>query len=207
MPGPRKDITPQNAFVKNLLTALLLMTSIVITVAGIYMVQSLFYGRPNHLSRPTGSMRKITGITRDDVFDLSGSEASGNGDPMKLFDENADPANGIMIHPHTQPLPNSKMAIFYPPGRGLRIVADLHGLYALSDFFIYDKALETDSVWLYTGEMNNWKLVAAYATSGHVAAWGWRNFTVNQLSRYVMIRFNSYKPVISELVLYGNLQE
>ncbi|MEO5638902.1 MAG: hypothetical protein ABIR15_17345, partial [Chitinophagaceae bacterium] len=30
---------------------------------------------------------------------------------------------------------------------------------------------------------------------------------VNQLSRYVMIRFNSYKPVISELVLYGNLQE
>jgi len=39
------------------------------------------------------------------------------------------------------------------------------------------------------------------------AAWGWKNFTVNQASRYVMIRFNSYKSIISELVLYGNLQQ
>ena len=208
MPGIKINITSPNAFVKNLLTVLLLLFSIAIVISCIYIAQSVYYRQQYHPSPKSGAtLHKITGITRDDVFDLSGSEGSGNGDPLNLFDENADPANGLIIHPNTQPLPNPKMGIYYPPGRGLRIVVDLHDLYALSDFYIYDKSLEPDSVWLYTGEMNNWKLAAACQTSGHVAAWGWKNFIVHQPSRYVMIRFNSYKAIISELVLYGNLQQ
>jgi len=208
MPGLKINITHPNAFVKNLLTALLLLFSIAIVISCIYIGQSVYFQQQYHSpQKSAATLHKITGITRDDVFDLSGSEASGNGDPLKLFDENADPANGLVTHPNTQPLPNPKMGIYYPPGRGLRIVVDLHDLYALSDFYIYDKSLEPDSVWLYTGEMNNWKLAAAYQTSGHVAAWGWKNFNVHQPSRYVMIRFNSYKAIISELVLYGNLQQ
>lgn len=205
-----QDTQPHIAYpavlAKNGFTLFLFIGSITLTITAIYFSQTIFY---SHRSSPkTGaSLHKITGITRDDVFDLSGSEASGNGNPMKLFDEDADPANGSTAVPNTNPLPNSKMGIYYPPGKGLRIVVDLHDVYALSDFYIYDKALEADSVWLYTGEMNNWKLAAAYATGGHPAAWGWKNFIVHQPSRYVMIRFNSYKAIVSELVLYGNLQQ
>jgi len=205
-----QDTQPHIAYpavlAKNGFTLFLFIGSITLTITAIYFSQTIFYSHRSS-SKTGASLHKITGITRDDVFDLSGSEASGNGNPMKLFDEDADPANGSTAVPNTNPLPNSKMGIYYPPGKGLRIVVDLHDVYALSDFYIYDKALEADSVWLYTGEMNNWKLAAAYATGGHPAAWGWKNFIVHQPSRYVMIRFNSYKAIVSELVLYGNLQQ
>ncbi len=179
---------------------------ITLVVAAFYLGQLLLFHQPS-LSKPGKALTRITGFTRDDVFDLSGSEASGYGDPMKLFDENADPASGILTYPKTDPLPNSKMGIFYPPGKGLRIVIDLHNIYSLSDFYVYDRSLAADSIWFYTGQMNNWKLAAACKTTGHVAAWGWRNFLVNKSARYVMVRFNSYKSVISELVLYGNIKE
>ena len=99
------------------------------------------------------------------------------------------------------------MDIFYPAGKGLRIVIDLHDLYALKSFYLYDRSLGTDSVWLYTGDMNHWTPAAAYKTSGNPAAWGWRYFNTTQSSRFVMIRFNSFQSTISELVLYGDLQQ
>ena len=194
------------AFINSLLPALLLACCIVVTISCIYIIQSFFYTHQFPAAKNRAAIQRITGISRDDVYDLSGSEASGNGDPMKLFDENADPVNLPTI-PGTNPLPNSRMDIFYPPGRGLRIVVDLHDIYALSDFYLYDKSLESDSVWLYTGEMNNWQLAAAYATKGNPAAWGWKNFGVQRASRFVMIRFNSHKSVIAELVMYGALQQ
>lgn len=209
MPGIKLNIFNYDRFSKNLLTALILICSITISlISGINLFRSLFY-RYQHpaFQRPATPLHKITGITANDVFDLSGSEASGGGDPIKLFDENADPANGIMGDPKTHPSPLRAINIFYPPGKGFRIVVDLHNLYALSDFYMYDRSFESDSVWLYTGEFNNWKLAAAYATASHTATWGWQHFTVNQSSRFVMIRFNSYKATISELVLYGNLQQ
>ncbi|MEP6749404.1 MAG: hypothetical protein ABJB86_16835 [Bacteroidota bacterium] len=192
--------------VKNLLTALLFACCIALIISLVYIAQTFYYQQllpPKSANHP----HKITGLRRDDVFDLSGSEASGYGDPMKLFDENADPANGIIANPTTHPLPNSKMGIFYPPGKGLRIVVDLHDLYALTDFYLYDKSLASDSIWLYTGEMNNWKLAAAYKTIGNTAGWGWKNFAASQSSRFVMIRFNSFQSVISELVLYGAIKQ
>lgn len=191
--------------IKNLLTALALLAGIATVVVLIYCSQRAFYHQQHAAPAGSTGLHKITGITREDVFDLSGSEASGYGNPMKLFDENTDPANGLPGQPQTQPLPNPKMGIYYPPGKGLRIVVDLHDLYKLADFYLYDKSLETDSIWLYTGDMHHWTLAAAYATGGTIAAWGWKNFTVASESRFVMIRFNSAKSVISELVIYGDL--
>jgi hypothetical protein len=77
----------------------------------------------------------------------------------------------------------------------------------LSALYFYDKSLAPDSVWLYSGNMNNWKLAASYKTVANPAAWGWKNFIVSQSSRFVMIRFNSYRSVISELVLYGAIRQ
>ena len=206
MRGITLHISNPGPFLKNVLTAFFLLSCISIVIILIYIGQTIFYQQA-FLHKPAGDLHKITGFSGDDIFDLSGSAASGYGDPMKLFDENADPANGIDRQPATHPLPNSKMDIFYPPGKGLRIVIDLHDLYALKNFYLYDKSLESDSVWIYTGEMNHWKQAAAYKTAGHVAAWGWRSFAAGQSSRFVMIRFNSFRSVISELVLYGDLEQ
>lgn len=206
MPGRKKNTA--SPFLQNLLTGLLLLGGIIAAVVLLYTAQRLYFNSTFSNAQPVkAGLQKITGITKDDVFDLSGSEGSGNGDPMKLFDEDADPANGIIVHPKTHPLPNALMGIYYPPGKGLRIVVDLHNQYALSDIYLYDRSLATDTVWLYTGEMNNWRQAAVYATGGNAAAWGWRNFPVKQSSRFVMIRFNSAKPIISEMVLYGKLQQ
>jgi hypothetical protein len=204
MPGQKSDKHFFPVLIRNLLTMLLLFGCIAVLVALLYIGQVFFYRQPSPAGTNT-HLHKITGFTNEDVFDLSGSEASGYGDPMKLFDENADPANGIDPRPGTHPLPNSKMNIFYPPGKGLRIVIDLHDLYKLAGFYLYDKSLGMDSVWVYTGEMNHWKLAAAYKTAGQPAAWGWRSFLGRDTSRFVMIRFNSCQSVISELVLYGDL--
>ena len=187
-------------------TLLAMAAAVIIVVWGIYRVQ-VFYHRQSTAVLQASSLHKITGISSNDVFDLSGSEASGGGHPMNLFDEDADPANGKFGNPHTSPLPNSRMDIFYPPGKGLRIVVDLHDLYALSDFYIYDQSLASDSLWLYTGSMNNWTPVAAYNSAGNAAAWGWQHFRLAKNTRYVMIRFNSYKPVITEWVMYGGVQQ
>ncbi len=193
--------------VQNLLLGTLLLCSIIAAVLLVYAGQLIYFRHSFNGPQHPAASQKIAGITKDDVFDLSGSEGSGNGDPMKLFDENADPAIDASTHPKTHPLPNSLMGIYYPPGKGLRIVVDLHDEYALTDLYIYDRSLASDSVWLYTGDMNNWTPVAAYATRGNAAAWGWKNFAVKQSSRFVMIRFNSFKSIISELVLYGKMSK
>ena len=204
MPGNKKD----NLLFKNLLSVLAMGLAVSLAVLGVYRLQRIYYQWGSAgLPLAAAGLQKITGISSNNVFDLSGSEASGNGHPMNLFDEDADPASNAFTHPHTSPLPNSKMDIFYPPGRGLRIVVDLHNLYAISDFYIYDQSLGRDSIWLYTGSMNNWTPVVAYNSVGNAAAWGWQRFQLAKNTRYVMIRFNSYKPVITEWVMYGHVQQ
>src|SRR4051812_43839726 len=79
------------------------------------------------------SSPKITGISRDFVHDLSGSEAGGLGDAMKLFDENCDPKNDESPSPYTSPLPTVAPDKFFPNGKGLRIVIDLQGIYDLTE--------------------------------------------------------------------------
>jgi len=156
--------------IKNLFTVLVFIACIVVLVLFIYGLQVFLY---KDVAGPKRGLHKITGISTESVYDLSGSEASGYGDPMKLFDEDADPANGIDPKPVTQPLPNPKMDIFYPSGKGLRIVIDLHDLYALSSFYLYDKSLASDSIWIYTGNMREWTLASAYKSVWEVAVWCW----------------------------------
>src|SRR5450432_3634496 len=123
MRGIKIIITNPGPFLKNFLTVFLFASCIILAVTLVYIGQAIFYKQAFPF-KSGKNLHKISGFTRDDVFDLSGSEASGYGDPMKLFDENTDPANGILTVPHTNPLPNYKMDIFYPPGKGLRIVID-----------------------------------------------------------------------------------
>ncbi len=208
MPGIKIKNPFNSNVIKNLLAIISFTASIGVVIWSIYFLQRYTYNKqhPAFNKQIADGLHKIT-ITKDDVYDLSGSEASGYSDPMKLFDENTDPANGIAGDPKTQPAPLSKVDLFYPEGKGLRFVIDLHDQYALTDFYLYDRSFGHDSVWLYTGEMNNWKLAKAYETTGGPAGWGWKNFAVGQSSRFVMIRFKSYNAIISELVLYGNVQQ
>jgi hypothetical protein len=204
----RIEIHSRNALFKNGWLAVFFLTLIVLSISLIHLFQSLYYQYKYPQAAPsTLHPKKITGITRDFVFDLSGSEASGYGDPMKLFDEDADPANGILTNAYSSPLPYSRPWLFFPKDKGLRIVIDLRVPHALSDVYWYDKSPESDSVWLYSGDMQHWKEEIAYKTIGLVAGWGWKNFHVPASTRYLMIRFKSFKSVLSELVLYGTPEE
>ena len=197
----------------NLLTVFLLAGCITLAIWGAYGIQLYFQQQKqtNFLSTASttgdSSQHQITGISAANLYDLNGSEASGGGAPFKLFDEPADPAHGQPGDPKTNPLPIGKVELFYPANKGYRIVIDLHHQYALSSLYIFDRAFEKDSVWLYTGDMHHWQAAAAYATAGTSAAWGWKHFSCARSTRFVMIRFNSYNAVISELALYGNLQQ
>src|SRR5579862_626290 len=153
--------------------------------------------------------QKITAIYKESVYDLSGYADEGNGDPFNLFDENAfvdprsDESRSTNYIPETDPKPHSHPDIYFPEKRGNRIVADLMISYQLSDVYIYDKANGADSVRIYTGDMQHWKLKAAFETKGFFSLSGWQKFALNENSRYVMIQFNSPKSTITEMVLYG----
>jgi hypothetical protein len=156
--------------------------------------------------------QKITAIYKESVYDLCGYADEGNGDPFNLFDENAfvDPRSGESNSknyiPETDPQPRSHLDIYFPEKKGNRIVADLQISYQLSDVYIYDKASGADSVWIYTGDMQHWKMKAAFETKGFFSLSGWQKFSLNESSRYVMIQFNSPKSSITEMVLYGKAQ-
>ena len=159
---------------------------------------------PPNVHTAVSAAPKITSITRDDVYDLSGSEAGGMGDAMKLFDENCDPKKDPSSNPATQPLPTIAPDKYFKH-HGLRIVVDLQGTYDLKELYWYEKGLEADSVWLYTGDMHHWTEAVAYQTTGMQAGWGWKIFNLHANSRYVMICFKSSKAVLTEMALYGNL--
>jgi len=153
--------------------------------------------------------QKITGIYRENVYDLSGYADEGKGDPFCLFDENAfvDPKSNESrpenYVPETDPRPHSHPDLYFSARQGNRIVTDLQIPYSLSDVYVYDRASGADSVWIYTGNMKRWKLKVAFETKGTFSASGWRKFTLNESSQYVMIRFNSPSSVITEMVFYG----
>jgi hypothetical protein len=159
--------------------------------------------QPNVASGAVAGTNEITAIYRDWVYDLSGAQASGGSDPMKLFDENCDPKNGINGNPVTDPLPFKGLDLFYPAGKGYQVVIDLQTNYNLTDIYLHERGFESDSVWVYTGNMQNWQLQLALKTTGNSTKWGWKNKQLNVSSRLVMIRFNTFKSTITEMVLYG----
>jgi hypothetical protein len=149
-------------------------------------------------------------VYKENVYDLSGYENGGEGKPFNLFDENAyvDPRTENKYEanytPLTDPQPRVHPDIYFPLNRGSRIVTDLRIPYRLSEIYIYDRSHSSDSVWIYTGNMTAWKLKAAFTTKGDPGMWGWRKFTIEDSTQYVMIRFCSYQTSITEMVLYGD---
>jgi hypothetical protein len=165
-------------------------------------------GRTKDRSEPvSGGIQKIP-VGRDQVFDLSGYADEGKGDPFNLFDENAyvDPRYtpaGEPYIPVTNCQPTLHQAIYFASGKGNRIVTDLLVPYALREIYLYDRSGTNDSVWIYTGTLKNWKPVAALETVSDPGARGWKKFSIDVHTRFVMIRFSSYETNISEMVLYG----
>jgi hypothetical protein len=158
---------------------------------------------------PTGSggVQKIV-IDRDHVYDLSGYADDSGGDPFNLFDENdlVDPRfEGISnsFAPVTSPQPRKNPAIYFNSPEGSRIVTDLRICYRVSDVYIYDRSGTGDSVWIYSGNMQRWRRQAAFLSGTVSGAPGWRRFSVDDSTRYIMIRFSSYETEITEMVIYG----
>lgn len=154
------------------------------------------------------SPQKITAIYKEYVYDLNGYEGVAGGSPFNLFDENSfvDPRGRVQptdYHPTTNSNPTLAYSYYYPKNRGNRIVVDLQIPYKLSEVYLYDMARQSDSVWIYTGTMQNWKLKATIATKGDITQWGWRKLTIEDSSRYIMFRFNSWEANITEAVVYG----
>lgn len=145
--------------------------------------------------------RKITAIYKSWVYDLSGYEGVGGNSAFNLFDENAyvDPKNQQGYNPKTSPHPYQNTANYFPRNIGSRIVLDLQVPYRLAEIYLYDAGRSSDSVWVYTGNMQDWKMRAAFTTSGE----GWRKFVVDDSTQYVMFRFSGWEAKVTEAVLYG----
>ncbi len=146
-------------------------------------------------------------VYKEHVYDLNGYADEGGGDPFALFDENewVDPANepDAVYKPHTNPRPIWQPAIYFPADKGNRIVIDLQTTHHLTDVYLYDRSNSKDSIWIYTGDMLHWKEKAGFTTLAFYQSAQWRKFPLQDSSRYVMIRFNSPKATITEMVLYG----
>lgn len=194
---------------RNLVNQLGLILLFIASTTGLFFLLGFIMNGVNGFNapKPSGNKQKITTITSDDVFDLSGSAYSGGSDFYRLFDENRDPKNGVAKTPVTNPMPVENKSLFYPSGRGLRVVIDLQAVHHLTDLYFYDASFGSDSVWVYAGEMDNWKEIKQFKTVSMPVSWGWRNFTSDVDTRYLMLRFKSPKIVLSEMVLYGTPKE
>ena len=146
----------------------------------------------------------ITAIYREYVYGLAGYEYQAGGDAFNLFDENlyVDPkpsGNSNGYRPRTSPHPVRNHALYFKNG-GSRIVVDLRIPYKLSEIYLFDRSNTADSVWIYTGTMQDWKLKAAITTG---EGSGWRKLVVEDTTRYVQFRFSSSSAEITEAMMYG----
>jgi len=153
------------------------------------------------------AIRKIF-ITRDQVFDLSGYAGGGGGNPFNLFDEDAyvdpryDKSPDAFI-PVTICQPTIHPAIYFHGSEGNRIVVDLKIPYSLKEIYLYDRSHQSDSCWLYTGNLKKWNRVASFTTVSEPGERKWKKIILDEETRFVMIRFSSYETSITEMVLYG----
>lgn len=144
-------------------------------------------------------------VYREWVYDLNGYEGVANGTAFNLFDENSfiDPKGKNDYHPQTNPHPYPDPAKYFPLNKGNRIVVDLQTVFKISEIYLYDRSRQSDSVWIYTGTLNNWKLKGAMLTKGDITQWGWKRFSIDDSTRFVMFRFNSWEADITEAAMYG----
>ena len=144
-------------------------------------------------------------VNTNQVFDLSGYAGGGGGNPFDLFDENAlvDPHNETVAEsyiPVTNCQPTIHPAIYFRGSEGNRIVVDFKIPYSVREIWLYDRSTSADSCWIYAGSLNNWRKISSFTTA---VARGWKKISVNEESRFVMIRFSSYETTITEMVMYG----
>jgi hypothetical protein len=156
---------------------------------------------------PGNRIGKIA-ITKNQVYDLSGFAGEGGGDPYNLFDENAyvDPRYekpGDVFIPVTNCQPTIHPAIYFHGSQGNRIVVDLKIPYSVKEIYLYDRSLTADSFWIYTGDLRKWKKTQSLITVSQAGSWGWKKISLDEETRFVMIRFSSYETAITEMVLYG----
>jgi hypothetical protein len=168
-------------------------------------VQQQWYGHEYQALRKTAlsNAAKIIINNPDYVYDLSGSESFGEGNSMNLFDENCDPKNNSNILPITHPLPVKAQQIYFPKGRGLRIVVDLQARHQLTELYWYDRSLQKDTVWLFTGTPKQWQQKLQYITQGTAQGWGWKSMVIKDTSRFLQIQFNHPGAILTSLVVYG----
>jgi hypothetical protein len=174
----------------------------------LYMLMLFGCGRRFQTVHIAGADLEKIIVAPDQVFDLSGYAGEGGGNPASLFDENAavDPRyenSGVGFVPVTNCQPTIHPAIYFHGSEGSRIIADLKIPYSVREIFLYDRSHEPDSCWIYTGSLNQWKMVSSFVTVSQPGAWGWKKITLEEDSRFVMIRFSSYETAITEMVLYG----
>lgn len=143
-------------------------------------------------------------IQREYVYDLSGYEYATGASPWGLFDENAyvDPKQSGSYNPKTSPHPPRNHALYFKNG-GSRIVVDLRIPHKLSEIWLYDRSSATDSIWIYTGTMQQWKLKVAFTAKGSSGQWGWHKLVVEDSTRFVQFRFSSPAANVTEAMLYG----
>jgi hypothetical protein len=148
--------------------------------------------------------QKITAIYPEYVYDISGYADVVGPAAYALFDENSfsDPKSPGDFKPITGVHPQYGSPTYFRD-YGSRIVVDLRVPYKLSEIYLYDRARYSDTVYIYTGTMKNWKLKATIATTGDPAMWGWRRFAVSDSTRFVMFKFRSHEADVSEAVMYG----
>jgi hypothetical protein len=163
-------------------------------------------GGPFPNKNPGVVLQKIP-VTQEQVYDLSGYAGGGASTPYALFDENAyvDPRYekaGEGFIPVTNCQPTVHPAIYFHAAEGSRIVADLKIPYNIREIYLYDRSRTSDSCWIYTGTLKKWKPVAAWVTASQSAG-RWKKISLDEQSRYVMIRFSSYETNITEMVFYG----
>jgi hypothetical protein len=148
--------------------------------------------------------QKITAIYPEYVYDLSGYADVTGPSAYALFDENSfsEPKSPTDFKPITNPHPQYGSPTYFRD-YGSRIVVDLRVPYKMSEIYLYDRARHSDSVYIYTGTMQHWKLKAAFLTTGDPTQWGWRKFTIADSTRFVMFKFSSHESEVSEAVMYG----
>ncbi len=151
-------------------------------------------------------------LTRDQVYDLSGYSFGGGGNPYHLFDENAfvDPRYekpGDGYTPVTNCQPTIHPAIYFHASTGNRIVIDLKIPWLVKEIYLYDRSHTADSCWIYTGSPEKWKMNSSFITVSQTGSWGWKKITLDDETRFVMIRFSNYETAITEMVIYGIRQQ
>jgi hypothetical protein len=86
-------------------------------------------------------------------------------------------------------------------------VIDLKIPYSVKEIWIYDRSHSADSCWIYTGHLKKWNKVSSLITASQSGNWGWKKISLEEKTRFIMIRFSSFETAITEMVLYGIPQQ